>query len=119
MNKLLQHFSYRLWPAIAVLLLGLPWNAAHAQGPARKLKSSIQPEYPELAKRNNIRGTARVQLLIATNGKVKHVKVLGGNAVLAQAAVDAVMKWKYEPASAETTLVVKFDFDPLAPPNHN
>lgn len=78
----------------------------------RKTKFVIQPEYPELAKKNNISGTARVQAVIAADGTVKEVKILGGSPVLAQAAVEAVKKWRYEPASAVTTAVLKFDFKP-------
>jgi TonB family protein len=99
----------------AFLLIAL--LSAIGAGPAsaqanRKVKFSVQPDYPELARKNNIHGTARVELLIAADGNVKDVKVLGGNPVLAQAAVDAAKKWKYEAASAETTAVLKFDFTP-------
>lgn len=78
----------------------------------RKIKFSVQPDYPELARKNNIHGTARVEVVIAADGNVKDVRVLGGNPVLTQAAVDAAKKWKYEPASAETTSILKFDFTP-------
>jgi TonB family protein len=81
-----------------------------AQATARKVKSRIDPVYPELAKRNNISGSARVELLVAPDGRVKDVKVLGGNPVLVQAVMAAVVKWKYEPAAEESTIVIKFDF---------
>ena len=87
-------------------------NPACAQATVRKLKTRIEPAYPDLARRNNISGSARVELLISTDGRVKDVKVLGGNPVLVQAVVSAVMKWKYEPAAEETTVVIKFDFTP-------
>jgi TonB family protein len=51
-------------------------------------------------------------LLIAPDGKVKDVKVLGGNPVLVQAVVSAVTKWKYEPAAESSTVIVRFDFNP-------
>jgi protein TonB len=88
------------------------YNPATAQSVARKLKNRVEPTYPDLAKRNNISGSARVELLILPDGKVKEVKILGGNPVLVQAVVAAVMKWKYEPAAEESTVVVKFDFSP-------
>jgi TonB family protein len=81
-----------------------------AQSTARKLKTRIEPEYPELARRNNISGSTRVELLVAADGRVKDVKVLGGNPVLVQAVVNAVTKWKYEPASEESTIIIKYDF---------
>jgi TonB family protein len=94
-----------------IALLATSSSTADAQE-NRKVKVSVQPNYPELARRNNIRGSARVEVLIAPDGNVKDVRVLGGNPVLVQAAVDAAKKWKYEPASAETTTILKFDFTP-------
>ena len=85
-------------------------NTSSAQATARKVKNRVEPVYPELAKRNNIRGSARVELLEAPDGRVKDVKVLGGNPVLVQAVMAAVVKWKYEPAAEESTVVIKFDF---------
>jgi TonB family protein len=76
----------------------------------RKVKTSVQPTYPELAKKNNIQGTTRLEVTISPDGSVKNVKVLGGSPVLAQAATDAVKKWKYEPAPNETSAVLSFDF---------
>lgn len=87
-------------------------HAAPAQSSGRKVKTRVEPEYPELAKKNNISGTTRVEVVVAPDGKVKNVRVLGGNPVLAQAAVVAVTKWKYEPATEESKIVVKFDFAP-------
>lgn len=81
-----------------------------AQATARKVKSRVDPVYPELAKRNNISGSARVELLVTPDGRVKDVKVLGGNPVLVQAVMAAVVKWKYEPAAEESSVIVKFDF---------
>jgi TonB family protein len=83
-----------------------------AQSSARKKKIGADPQYPELARRNNISGSVRLELLVTADGKVKDVKVLGGNPVLAQAAVSAVQKWRYEPATEDTTVVVKCDFNP-------
>jgi protein TonB len=79
---------------------------------ARKAKTTIQPVYPELARKNNIQGTVRLEITIAPDGSVKNIKVLGGSPVLAQAATEAVKKWKYEPAPTETSTVLPFDFKP-------
>lgn len=77
---------------------------------ARKLKSSSPPEYPELAKRMNIKGIARVELTVAPDGTVRNVKELGGNPVLVDALKRAVSKWRYEPAENSTFLEVQFTF---------
>lgn len=102
-------------PALFIGLLALfclvP-GSSYAQSITRKVKNRVDPVYPELAKRNNIVGSARVELLITPDGRVKEVKVLGGNPVLVQAVTAAVMKWKYEPAAEESSVVIKFDFNP-------
>lgn len=82
---------------------------AHAEE-GRKLKSGPPPEYPELAKRLNIQGAARVEVTIAPDGSVKQVKELGGNPVLVEALARAVKKWKYEPAAKTSVLEVKYTF---------
>src|SRR5215472_4193767 len=87
---------------LIALLSATSSRPANAQE-SRKVKVSVQADYPELARKNNIHGSARVELVIAADGNVKDVRVLGGNPVLAAAAVDAAKKWKYEPASNETT----------------
>ena len=87
-------------------------NNSLAQAAARKVKNKVDPVYPELAKRNNISGSARVELLVTPDGRVKDVKVLGGNPVLVQAVMAAVVKWKYEAAAEESSIVIKFDFNP-------
>lgn len=60
----------------------------------------------------NISGTVKVQITIAPNGTVKTVKLVGGHPLLANAAMETVKKWRYEPAKDETTTVVEFHFDP-------
>jgi TonB family protein len=94
--------------ALAALLL----VSAAAGESNRALKVKVNPEYPELAKRANLRGSVRLELLVTPEGRVKDVTVLGGNPVLVQAAETAVRKWRYEPAKTESTIVVKLDFDP-------
>lgn len=80
----------------------------------RRIKVRVQPEYPELARRLNIRGSVRVQLLIAADGHIRNTKVLGGSPLLIQSVMEALRKWKFEPAPAESTEIVRFDFDPMS-----
>jgi TonB family protein len=104
---------------ISILFVGLlalfslfPNYSSYSQAIARKVKNRVEPVYPDLAKRNNISGSARVELLVTPDGRVKDVKVLGGNPVLVQAVMAAVVKWKYEPAAEESSVIIKFDFNP-------
>ena len=78
----------------------------------RKLITKVIPVYPELAKKMAIRGTVRVQAIIAPNGTVKSTKIMGGHPVLAQAAVNAVSKWKFGAAAQESSQLIELKFDP-------
>jgi len=49
---------------------------------------------------------------VAPNGTVKNAKLVGGHPVLANAALDAVKKWRYEASNEESTGIVVFRFDP-------
>jgi TonB family protein len=76
--------------------------AASADQPERKPKVMIAPAYPEVAKLMHLSGAVNVQIAIAKDGSVSVVKVIGGHPLLADAAVNAVKKWRYEPGLAET-----------------
>lgn len=77
----------------------------------RKVKNRVQPIYPELARHLNLGGVVKIQLVVAPDGKVKNAKIVGGHPVLAEAALDAVKRWKYEPAHEETSDVVEIKFE--------
>jgi TonB family protein len=78
----------------------------------RRAKSKVAAVYPELARRMSLSGTVKVEVVVAPNGTVKDAKVVGGHPVLASAALDAVRKWRFEPAPAESTGIVDFKFEP-------
>ncbi len=99
--------------AIAFALFS-PVTTAFAQTTElnRKVKSKVTPVYPDLARRMNIVGTVKVQVVVTPNGSIKESKVVGGNPVLANAAMDALKKWKFETASEESSGTVEFRFEP-------
>jgi TonB family protein len=100
--------------ATLVLSFLLVVTAARAQEEInRKVKSKVQPSYPELARRMNISGVVKLQVVVAPNGTVKNTKVVGGHPLLATAATDAIKKWRFEAAAEETTGLVEFRFNPL------
>jgi TonB family protein len=78
----------------------------------RKVKSKVAPIYPDLAKRMNITGVVKVQITVAANGSVKEAKVMGGHPVLANAALEAVKKWRFDVGPEGSTGIVEFHFDP-------
>ncbi len=76
----------------------------------RKVKTKVTPSIPELARRMNITGKVKVEVVIAPDGRVKSSRAVGGHPVLVQSCLDAIKEWKFEPAPEETTQMVEFDF---------
>ena len=61
----------------------------------------VQPKYPEEARQNRVSGTVRMHAIIATAGSLKQLDVLSGDPLLMKAAVDALRKWRYRPATID------------------
>jgi TonB family protein len=76
----------------------------------RKVKTRVAPNYPELAKRMNVVGKVKLEIVIDPEGRVKSSRVVGGHPLLVAACQDAVKGWKFTPAPEQTTLVVEFEF---------
>jgi TonB family protein len=76
----------------------------------RKVKTRVTPVYPELAKRMNVSGKVKIEVIIAPDGHVKSTRAIGGHPLLVQSCQDAVKEWKFVAAPEETTQVVEFDF---------
>jgi len=96
---------------LALFSLFLMAAGASAQE-GRKVLLHPQPLYPDLAKELSLRGTVRIEVVIGNDGEIKSTKVLGGHPILAQAALDALKKWKYAPGGGETTATLEFAFRP-------
>jgi TonB family protein len=62
----------------------------------RKIKN-VNPVYPEIARRARQQGVVILECVIGADGRVTDVKVLRGQGMLDQAAMDAVRQWVYEP----------------------
>ena len=60
----------------------------------------------------NISGTVKVEVTVSPNGTVKEARIVGGHPVLANSALDAAKKWRFEPAPTESTGVIEFKFEP-------
>jgi TonB family protein len=76
----------------------------------RRVVDKIAPAYPDLAKQMHITGAVKIEVVVRANGSVKSTRVLGGNPVLIESATDAIRKWKFEAASAESTEVLQLIF---------
>lgn len=100
----------------ATLAIGLSLSAASFAQSAttdegkRKVKSKVSPAYPELAKRMNVAGKVKIEVVITPDGRIKSTRVIGGHPLLVQACQDAVKEWKFVPAPEESTQIVECEF---------
>jgi TonB family protein len=111
--------SYRRSPILVCLLLVLGGSVVFLsaelkaqQAAPRKLMERTATIYPDLARSMALQGTVKVDALVGPDGTVKSVAIKGGHPVLAQAAVNTVRRWKWEPASHESHETVELKFSP-------
>lgn len=80
----------------------------------------IPPVYPEDARKNKIEGMTQIETIIDENGNVTEPKVVksSGDRGLDQAALDAVARWRFKPATLKGepikvyyTLTIRFALD--------
>ncbi len=113
LRTLRMYLGCALLAGMAMTMVSRPFQAlAQEEIGSRKIKSKVAPTYPEIARRMAIAGKVKLSVVIAANGTVKDAKVIGGHPILVNAAMDAVKKWKYEPAATETSGTVEFTFQP-------
>lgn len=94
-----------------VLAVGLlvAFMSGIAMADDRAVKSRVTPSYPELAKKMNVVGAVKVEVVVASTGAVKSAKAMGGHPLLIDAAVNAAKGFKYAPGE-ETTEHITFNF---------
>ena len=112
--------------------------ATHATRPMRiriggnvnppPLVSAPPPIYPPQARASGVEGNVLLRAVIGTDGSVIQLSVISGDSLLAQAAIDAVKQWKYQPmllddqpVEVDMTITVPFKLgdsspDPQTPP---
>jgi TonB family protein len=99
-------FSYCFGPA------GTAQGQQSSTENGRKLVRKVDPTYPPMAKRMNLAGTVKVFAVVAADGTVKSVEPVGGSPLLVQAAQEAITRWKFAPATAESKELVELHFHP-------
>jgi periplasmic protein TonB len=82
-----------------------------SQDGKRKVRTRVLPEYPPLAKQMNVTGKVKIETTIAADGHVLSTKVVGGSPLLVNAALEALKKWRFEPAAKDTVEIVEFEFN--------
>jgi periplasmic protein TonB len=85
---------------------------------AAALIYKAQPQYPALARNIHLAGTVYLRAIIATDGSVRQLEVISGSPILANAALQAVRQWRYQPTrldgesvEVETLITVHFVLD--------
>ena len=55
------------------------------------------PEYPALARQSRVSGVVFLEAIIATDGRIRSLRLIQGHALLSEAAMTAVRSWRYTP----------------------
>ena len=64
---------------------------------AKQLSKKRLPDYPREALEKGIQRSVRLNIQIGEDGKVRDVKVLTGDPILATPVADEVKEWKFQP----------------------
>ena len=91
---------------IAATILAMPCLGQSG----RRVVSNPSPEYPALAKNLNLKGTVKIEVLIASGGEIRDARVIGGHPILVDASLAALKKWKYAAGIGESKEIVTFRF---------
>lgn len=76
----------------------LPKRVRVSQGVMLGLATAkVAPEYPRDARNEHIEGTVLVDVEISRDGSVCDIALISGHPMLAESALNAVRKWKYQP----------------------
>jgi periplasmic protein TonB len=74
--------------------------AKHSVVPAKLVKRAPRI-YPAEARDKRIEGTVKLQVIVRKDGSVTVQNVVQGDALLSQAAIDAVRQWHFEPFQSD------------------
>ena len=79
--------------------------------------SKPDPVYPPIAKAAHVQGAVILHAIISKQGTIEQLTIVSGPPMLANAARDAVQRWRYkpyllngEPVEVETSITVNFTF---------
>ena len=80
-----------------------------------RLIRQVKPRYPEMRLQQGVEGDVTLVAHIAKDGRVTHVRMIKGDAMLGAAAAEAVRQWRYEPfkrgnepQEIDTTILLQF-----------
>ena len=75
-------------------------EAIHLTGEVRPpiLVEKVQPDYPEVARQARLPGKVILEIVVDRAGHVELSRILKSDRLFDQAAIEAVERWRYEPA---------------------
>ncbi|HLK33357.1 MAG TPA: TonB family protein [Terriglobales bacterium] len=81
----------------------------------QELVQRVAPVYPAAARLSRVEGPVVLEASIGAHGFLRHIRVVSGNALLADSVLDAVRGWRYQPrmvggrpVETPTRIVVNF-----------
>jgi len=57
----------------------------------------VEPIYPPLARQMHREGRVELRAIIATDGSIQSLEIVGGDPLFYQSALEAVRQWHYKP----------------------
>jgi TonB family protein len=96
----------------------VPQEPARVGGKSQELRriSAPTPVFPAFAKEQHVSGAVTLEATVDRQGAVTQVNALRGHPYLVRAAKDAVLKWRYQPATlngqpieAKVTITINFE----------
>jgi TonB family protein len=87
---------------------GAEWALTHVDGPATydfgeppRVRRQYPPQYPQEALIKGIQGTVTVEILVSGSGRVARAEVRKSIPDLDDAALEAVRRWRFSPATRD------------------
>ena len=96
--------------AIGIRGIGQARAGAADEEIARAVTHRVAATYPPIARQLRLGGTVKLEAVVAPDGKVTSVKVIGGHPVLVKAATEAADRWTYAAGPKETHERLVFEF---------
>jgi len=87
--------------------VAMPATGAPIEGTSLAVTSRVEPIYPPASRRQDEEGTVRLRVLVDERGRAQDVRVLksSGHSRLDEAAVSAVKRWLFKPATQDAHAV--------------
>lgn len=94
-------------------------SAGETDSAGGRLIHRVEPEYPSGARTQRIQGSVVLDVQVLGDGTIGNISIVKGNPVLAEAAVQAVRQWKYQPyvldgrsVESQTRVTINFSLPP-------